>query len=241
MADDLQFDDVDIDELRGVDSLYLGDVSKFKKNDDLRRTSSPIGVLPPDPFPEKQPPPRQYRRQQQQQHHPQSVPHHNDSGSRLCKIFALLGFVACTLFLFGLIVFSALDGFKHSDHDKHKDGHGIHTVALPNQGGTALVLADAPEHNFEFTTTETIQSYVAYDLSTEYPQLDFSSLSNYRICCWSKNDKFICGSGYTFSNGLALDGYLAKEDETHISLYLLVNSLELAESRCELTLWTKPA
>lgn len=242
---DLQFNDHDIDELRDVDSFYLGDISKHKKNDDFRIRQQPeIGIPKPDPFiehsppPPQQPPPRRHRAPSQPVH-AQRAP-----GTRLCKLFAALGFISCTLFLFGIIATSALDTFRHHGHDD--SGHGVHSpapiaLAQGEGNGGALAVVDAtPEFRLELTTTEAIQTFVAYDLSNSFPSLDFDSLSNYRICCWSKSKKFICGSGYTFSNGLALDGYLAQEDETHISLYLLVNSLDLSASRCELTLWTKP-
>jgi len=235
----LQFEDDEINELFAAEALYV-DQGRFKKDDDLRRPAA----LPPAPLSAL--PVSSSSSSLHAKRRPAVHASHSPSASsaKLCRLAAVLGFVACILFLFGFLVVSLLGEFKHHDH---QSGHGVHTpmgpVVAAGQGALALANATStmalPGLSTVFTTGPTVQSYVAYDLSTSFPGLVFSTLKNYQTCCWVKDgSRFICGSGYTFSNGLALDSYLAKESEGQLSLYLNVNSNDLAESRCKLTLWT---
>lgn len=212
MQDELDFTP---DELQELTQAYkTNDYALRKKNDDYSKPTAKVPEIISRPIDSRM---------------PVKVP--NVENSKGCKIIAVFVFILCAILLVGIIVYSTLSSYEHAISPR-----GVHIVRTGHRHTKSA--EDDENFLFEFTTEDSIQVYNSYLLTTHLPPFDFADLIGYRICCKSWSHKFICGSGYTFSNGLALDGYLADEAGS-VYLYLLVNGDDLAGVPCDLSLLMK--
>lgn len=219
MGDDLRMDSSEIRNLLG-DSLFppqrveQPSYAQQKKYDDYERVSYPT------------PPPPAYEEPEVSERRTRRRPHRE---AQTFRFFVLAAFVLCMLVVTVVVISYSLSALDHKADPTPSppillSESSVALMNVPNDMLTFVV---------DFDTYGPADGYNRYPPQGFLPDIDFSRLANYDICCVSATQRFVCQRGASIGP-LSIDGYLV-EDGSGIVLYLYVNSQHLVEVSCILS------
>ena len=144
----------------------------------------------------------------------------------------IVGLSLVLLLLTGIFIFLLLSHFTSSASSRAEERREEHRP--PVHANFLDGLQNMSVFYYSFTSGPEIDVEQRFPPTGSLPDLDFSKLVDFNVCCTSLTQRFVCMSGAAFNHGsIFLDAIIEKNTTTDdVYLLLWVNSNDLIEVAC---------